>query len=171
MVDFWLDSDVQINAKEGELAFDIAPRFWANLDYHVAAGRVSSPVKVYEELTTEFHDDELAAWARARKDTHYLPPDDAVYAALTRVADYVVATYAKAFADTFLDGADPWLVAYAMAYGGSVVTRETTANQPNPSRATNRVESKVKIPNICHHFGVRLVSLSDMLRELGVNDL
>lgn len=171
MVDFWLDSDIQIAAKEGALAFDIAPRFWANLDYHVAEGRVSSPVKVYEELTTQFHDDELAEWVKTRKDTHYLAPDDSVYAAFTQVADYVVATYGKAFADVFLDGADPWLIAYAMAHGGSVVTGETTINQPNPSRATGRVEARVKIPNVCHHFDIRPVSLSVMLRELGVNDL
>ena len=106
MVDFWLDSDELINAKNGPLAFDIAPRFWANLDHHVAAGSVSSPVKVFEELTNEFHDDDLAAWTRARRDTHFTSPDDEVYAALTKVADYVVATYGKAFADDFLDGAD-----------------------------------------------------------------
>ena len=171
MVDFWLDSDVLINAKNGPLAFDIAPRFWITLDNHVAAGRVSSPISVYEELTTEFHDDELAAWARERRDSHFRTPDDAAYAALTRIADYVVAMYGKAFGDDFLDGADPWLVAYAMSYGGRVVSQETSIIQPNPNRATNLVESKVKIPNICGIFGVQPISLTDMLRELGVNNL
>ena len=128
-------------------------------------------MKVFEELTNEFHDDDLAAWARARRDTHFTSPDDEVYAALTKVADYVVATYGKAFADDFLDGADPWLIAHAMAHGGRVVSRETTINQPNPNRNTNLVESKVKIPNICGIFEVQPVSLSEMLRELGVNDL
>lgn len=171
MPDFWLDSDVLIDAKDGLLAFDIAPRFWASLDHHVNAGRVASLTNVYEELTTEFHDDELASWARERRDTHFVAPDEAAYSAMTRVADYVVATYAKAFADAFLDGADPWLVAYGVAYGGQIVTGETSINQPNPDRGTGLINAKVKIPNICRVFEVEYIGLPAMLRALGVNDL
>lgn len=171
MPDFWIDSDVLISAKDGLLAFDIAPRFWVSFDAHVLAGHVSSPSKVYDELTTEFHDDELAAWARERKDTHFVEPDDAVQASFTQIADYVLGIYAQAFADLFLDGADPWLVAYAMTHGGRVITLETMANLPNPNRQTGRIDSRVKIPNICSQFGVQIASLPQMLRELGVNDL
>ena len=171
MPEFWIDSDVLISAKNGLLAFDIAPRFWIALDTYVHVGRISSPSKVYEELTTEFHDDELAAWARERKDTHFVEPDDAVQASFTRIADYVLAIYAQAFAHPFLDGADPWLVAYAMTHGGRVVTLETMANLPNPDRQTGRINARVKIPNICSQFGVQPASLPQMLRELGVDDL
>ena len=76
-------SDVLISAKDGLLAFDIAPRFWVSLDAHVHAGHISSPSSVYDDLTTEFHDDELAAWARERKDTHFVEPDVAVQASFT----------------------------------------------------------------------------------------
>lgn len=171
MPEFWIDSDVLISAKNGLLAFDIAPRFWVSLDAHVQAGQISSPSKVYDELTTEFHEDELATWARERKETHFVEPDDAVQSSFRIVADHVLANYAQAFTHPFLDGADPWLVAYAMTRGGRVVTLETLANLPNPDRRTGLINSKVKIPNICNEFGVQLATLPQMLRELGVNDL
>lgn len=171
MPDFWIDSDVLISAKDGSLAFDIAPRFWISIDTHVHAGCISSLIKVYDELTTEFHDDELAAWARERKETHFVVPDDAVQASFTQIADYVLAIYAQAFADPFLDGADPWLVACAMTRGGRVVTLETMASLPNPDRRTGLINAKVKIPNICIQFGIQPASLPQMLRGLGVNDL
>ena len=113
----------------------------------------------------------MASWARERRNTHFVDPDEAGQASFTPIADYVLVIYSQAFADLFLDGADPWLVAYAMTYGGRVVTLETLASLPNPDRRTGLINSKVKIPNICNHFGVQLATLPEMLRELGVNDL
>ena len=89
----------------------------------------------------------------------------------TRIADYVVATDAKAFADEFLDGGDPWLVACSLAFGGGGGSLETLANLPNPDRRTGQIASKVKIPSICTEFGLQASSLPQMLRALGINDL
>ena len=56
--------------------------------------------------------------------------------------------------------ADPWVIAHAMATGGAVVTHE----QKNPA-----ISNKVKIPNVCGHFGVRYIDVYLMLRERGVS--
>lgn len=54
-----------------------------------------------------------------------------------------------------MDRADPWIIAHAIDKGGAVVTHE----QRNP-----KASSKVKIPNVCEHFGVRCIDVYQMLR-------
>ena len=59
-----------------------------------------------------------------------------------------------------MDGADPWVIAHAIAHGGVVVTFEARA--PVNSQ-------QVKIPNVCQHFHMRCITTYQMLRELGVS--
>ncbi len=59
----------------------------------------------------------------------------------------------------FAKGADGWLVAYAKAKAGIVVTQEVL--DPN-------VRSRVKIPNVCQAFRVPFCDTFQMLRGLGV---
>ena len=58
----------------------------------------------------------------------------------------------------FMNRADPWVIAHAIAQGGTVVSLEGCA--PNTS-------TKVKIPNVCSHFNVTCINTYQMLRELG----
>ena len=160
-----------IGAKDGLLAFDIAPRFWNALDTHIYNGRIRFPARVYQEITNEYHDDELAAWAREREDTHFIDPTPDVEEALRQVVAYVVSTYEQAFADVFVGGADPWLIAHAMAQGGRVVSHEGSSQLPNPNRESGRSRARVKIPHVCTRFNVQCVMLHDMLRGLSINDL
>jgi len=51
------------------------------------------------------------------------------------------------------------LVAFALAYGDTIVTQETSAPQ------SKRV---VKIPDVCQHFNIRWVDTFTMMRELGI---
>lgn len=76
---------------------------------------------------------------------------------MTKVADYVVHRYDQVEAGKFLSGADPWLVAHAYAYGGTVVTFEKLV--PPES-------GKPKIPNVCAHFNVDCMDLFDMLQSI-----
>ena len=59
-----------------------------------------------------------------------------------------------------MDGADPWVIAHAIAHGGVVVTFEARA--PVNSH-------QVRIPNVCQRFDVRCITTYQMLRELGVS--
>ena len=58
-----------------------------------------------------------------------------------------------------LDGADPWIIAHAKAYGGRVVTFEKRAPQSR----------KPKIPDICDVFGVNSLNIYELLKELNIS--
>lgn len=55
----------------------------------------------------------------------------------------------------FLEKADPWLIATAMAKGYTVVTHESKAGDGT---------KKVKIPNICEVFGVDYTNLFEVMK-------
>ncbi|MCH8949600.1 MAG: DUF4411 family protein [Chloroflexi bacterium] len=137
------------------------PGFWTFIDVMVQQGTVCCPVSVYDELVGRT-DDELAAWAGEREGLpFFLEPDEAVQEFVGDVAAHVTSKYGstKAVAD-FLDGADPWLIAYARIHGGTVITLEAGAI---PGKT-----SKVKIPIVCDDLGVSWDSLFEMLEKLGM---
>ena len=157
MPEYWIDTSVFIQAKNGPYAFDIAPGFWALLDRMNDEGRVASSTLVRDELLVGM--DELAEWARERGETAmFVEPDPDTQVAFQEVAQHVSDRYAPNQARQFLAVADPWLIAHAVADGGKVVTME--ARVPANSQ-------KVKIPNVCDAFGVETLNTYDMLRELG----
>ena len=124
------------------------------------AGLLACPVMVYDELLDG--QDKLANWARSRKGTGlFADPDMAVQRQFQRVCAYVAEHYQdNQPRRRFLGRADPWVIAHVMATGGAVVTHE----QKNPT-----ISNKVKIPNVCGHFGVRYIDVYLMLRERGVS--
>ena len=160
MPDYWLDSNVFIEGRKGPYGFDIAPRFWSLIDELIADGRISCSVKVYDELLNG--QDDLADWTRDRRRVGlFTEPDIPVQEAFREVAAYVEHHYPDNQARSrFLDRADPWIIAHAIAHGGSVVTLESRV--PDASQ-------QVKIPNVCEHFHVPYVNTYQMLRELGVS--
>ena len=160
MSDYWLDSNVFIEGRKGPYGFDIAPRFWSIIDEMVAAGRVSSSTLVYRELLAGEVD--LFHWAEDRKESGlFVVPDIDVQEAVRSIIRYVIERYNDNQARRrFLARADPWVIAHAYAAGGSVVTLEARVRDDS---------QKVKIPNVCTHFGVRSVTTYQMLRELGVS--
>ena len=157
MPDYWLDANVFIEAKNGPYGFDIAPGFWRILDEKTQTGQISSSRMVYDELVGG-KEDALAEWARSRRSELFAEPDEDVQAEFVRVADHVDTHYDRSEAAAFLDGADPWIIAHAIAHGGVVVTSETRAGPE---------AKKPKIPNVCDVFHVKPVHYYDMLRELG----
>ena len=176
MPEYWIDTDVFIQAKNGPYAFDVTPEFWALLDSMNEAGRVASSSLVYRELQRV--KDDLAEWARERRATAedaqltlgpewarerratsmFVEPDPDTQMAFQEVAQHVSERYDPNQAAMFLAAADPWLIAHAMASGGKVVTQETRAGENS---------KRVKIPNVCDAFGVESLNMDDMLRELG----
>ena len=166
MPEFWTDTNVFIQAKDGPYAFDIAPGFWSLLDEMTAEGRIASSSLVYDELL-DIKDKgeltELAEWAKSRKNTGlFIQPDWGTQVEFRRVSEYVQETYAQNQNQMrqFLAKADPWLIAHAIAGGGKVVTMEVRV----PANS-----QKVKIPNVCDAFGVETLNTYQMLRELGAS--
>ncbi len=96
----------------------------------------------------------MAEWAAAQGDGFFLPPDDAVLPALPAVSNWASGHgYQPAAVATFLQVADYWLVAHALAHKCIVVTHEIPAD----------TTSKIKIPNAC--IGLRCMSPYEMLRR------
>ena len=86
----------------------------------------------------------------------FLPPDDAVLPALRTVSDWASGHgYQPAAVATFLQVADYWLIAHALAHECIVVTHEVPAD----------TTSKIKIPNACIGLGLRCISPYEMLRR------
>ena len=161
MPEFWIDSDSLIESKKGPYAFDIAPGFWKFLEQKISEEAIASSVTVYNEFEDYEAEDDLLQWAKQQKDAgFFVDADPLVQTAFRQIADYVNNTYPQHQASEFLNGADPWIIAHAKAYGGRVVTFEKGA--PN--------SKKPKIPDICQQFGMEdCLNLYEMARELGMS--
>lgn len=154
MMRYLLDANVFIQAKNLHYGLDLCPAFWDWLSAQNAAGNLASIEKVADELHAG--EDELSVWAAERGEAFFLPPDDAVLPALRTVSAWASnQDYEPAAVATFLQVADYWLVAHALAYGFVIVTHEVPAD-------TIR---KIKIPNACIGLGLRSVSPFEMLRR------
>lgn len=154
MTKFLLDANVFIQAKNLHYGFDFCPAFWDWLVLQNATGTVASVEKINDELMGG--GDELSDWAAGQGKAFFLPPDDRVLPALTHVSAWATSqNYEPAAIATFLQVADYWLVAHALAHGYVVVTHEV------PSDSVR----KIKIPNACIGLGLTCVNPYEMLRR------
>ena len=154
---YCLDANVFIQAKNGPYGLDFHPSFWKFMAVQVDAEVICSPKMVYDELASG--EDDLADWVKDRKDQGmFVVPDERIQVVFGDIADNVEQKYANHHARLFLDGADPWVIAHAKVQGAVVVTHEKLVNDES---------AKVKIHNVCVHFGVKYVDTYEMLRTLG----
>ena len=138
---YLLDANVFIQAKNLYYGLDFCPAFWDWLIAHNTAGRVFSIEKVGDEV--ESGGDELATWA-------------AMLPALGRVSAWATGRhYEPAAMSTFLQVADYYLVAHALAHGHTVVTHEIASTSTK----------KIKIPDACIGLGIKCMTPFEMLRR------
>ncbi len=151
---YLLDANVFIQAKNLHYGFDFCPAFWEWLDAANANGKVASIEKVADEIISG--EDELTSWAHERGRDFFLPADDKVLPALETVSAWANSQgYHPAAVSTFLQVADYWLVAHALAHACIVVTHEVPANSAK----------KIKIPNACIGLTVDCINPYEMLRR------
>lgn len=154
MTRYLLDSNIFIQAKNLHYGFDFCPGFWDWLIVQNAAGTVASIEKVADEL--QGMGDELSDWAGTRDRSFFLPPDDKILPALGQVSQWATGqSYEPAAIATFLQVADYWLVAHALAHGFTLVTHEV------PSDSVRRI----KIPNVCIGLQIPCIGPYEMLRR------
>jgi hypothetical protein len=155
---YLIDSNIFIEAKNRYYGFDFCPAFWDFLDKEISKTTIFSIKEVYTELSKG--DDDLALWIKDRKDTSFFIPvdDEETQKEFMKIAQYVQSNFSQEEVNKFLSVADPWLIAKAKVLGATIVTHEVLA-------PTNT--KKVKIPNICAHFGVNYSNPFNMLRDLG----
>lgn len=151
-----IDSDVFIQAKNLHYGFEFCPAFW---DWMVTSnhdGQVFSIERVGDEL--QAGNDALARWAKDRGARLFLQPDAALVSALGPVSQWVTGQgYDPSAVNTFLQVADYYLVAHALAHRCVVVTHEVAS----PSK------KKIKIPNVCIGLGIKCMNPYEMLRHEG----
>jgi hypothetical protein len=151
---YLLDANVFIQAKNLHYGLDFCPAFWDWLIAHNTAGLVLSIEKVGDEL--EAGGDELATWAASRGIGFFVKPDAAMLPALGIVSTWATGQhYEPAAVNTFLQIADYYLVAHALAHGQTVVTHEIAS----PST------KKIKIPDACIGLGIKCMTPFEMLRR------
>jgi hypothetical protein len=151
---YLLDANIFIQAKNLHYGFDFCPAFWDWLIVNNAEKRVFSIEKVGDELEAGL--DELAVWAAQRGPGFFLRPDAAVIPTLGSVSAWIKSqNYDPAAEGIFLQVADYYLVAHALAYSHTVVTHEIVS----PST------KKIKIPNVCIGLGIKCVTPYEMLRH------
>ena len=151
---YLLDTDVFIRAKNLHYGFEFCPAFW---DWLIAANlerRVFSIEKVCNELLEV--EDELSTWADLRAEEFFLSPNAEVFSALSKVSTWASSqSYTQSAVTTFLQVADYYLVAQALADGHTVVTHEV------PSASIRRI----KIPDACIGLGIKCITPFEMLRR------
>ncbi len=162
MTRYCFDTNVFIRAKNFEYQFTIAPGFWDWIDRLFYNRLLICGHMVYEELHTR--EDSLSDWIKKRE-RYFLDPENREQTAFSKVGSYVGSYYREEKVRAFLSGADPWVIASAMANNLVVVSMEKRITNPEPT-------SKIKIPNICDHFAVESISMYDcMVRTQAVLEL
>lgn len=151
---YLLDANVFIQAKNLHYGLDFCPAFWEWLIAGNSAKQVFSIEKVGDEIFAVA--DELSNWAAQRGPDFFLKPDANLLPALRTVSGWATnQKYEPAAVNTFLQVADYYLVAHALAYGHTVVTHEIASTSPK----------KIKIPDVCIGLGIKCVTPYAMLRS------
>lgn len=151
---YLLDANVFIQAKNLHYGLDFCPAFWDWLVDQNAAGRVFSIDKVADEIAAG--EDELSDWIRAHGRDLFRKTDTHVAAYFGEVSTWATGQgYEAAAVSTFLQVADFYLIAHALANGDVVVTHEVPANSVK----------RIKIPNACIGLDVRFMTPYEMLRQ------
>lgn len=153
-----LDSNTLIEAKNRYYAMAVCPGYWAWILQQHQALEIASIVPVRDELARG--NDDLTQWVKGNAHLFEDASDEPTQAAfgqiVAKIAEQVPVMKAGAF-EEFLEGADPWLIAKAMATGAVVVTHEVY----NPD-----IKRKFTIPNVCSLFGVRYMNTFELLGNL-----
>ena len=150
---YLLDANVFMSAKYLHYGLDFCPAFWDCLAHKGHTGSVASIDKVADEI--EAGQDELSDWARNHSQALFRRTPPALAPQFTQVSTWATGQqYTPAAINTFLQAADFYLVAHALAGQHVVVTHEVHSNSPGRS----------KIPNACVGLGVCFMTPWQMLR-------
>ena len=165
MAIFILDSNFFIQAHRIIYPLDVAVGFWNKVKDLANENKIISIDKVKEEIYS--NNDKLKTWLENNISEDFYQsteiPDVLVkYAEIVRWANSRGDHYLQRAIDEFMEAnnADSWLIAYALSLDGDrkIVTYETS----EPNR-----KNKIKIPDVCNHFGLITLTTLDMFRNLG----
>jgi hypothetical protein len=152
-VSYLLDANVFMDASNRHYGLDFCPAFWDWLVHKGNTDSVFSIDKVADEI--EAGQDELSDWARTHRNALFRRTPPALAAQFTQISAWATGqTYTPAAINTFLQAADFYLIAHALAGNHVVVSHEVPSDSP----------ARIKIPNACVGLGVRFMTPWKMLR-------
>lgn len=157
---YLLDTDVLIEAKNRYYKFEVAPGFWEWLELANSNDVVFSNDEVLKELKEG--NDRLKKWAMEQGKQFFLDLSEPVLARYEQVNQWLKKEYDIEDYNTFVDGADPFLIAHADVEKHYLVTEET---------AKSSRRNKIKIPAVCEnceHVNVQCIDTFAMLEKEGV---
>ncbi|MDX1471042.1 MAG: DUF4411 family protein [Flavobacteriaceae bacterium] len=163
MTRYLLDTNFFIQAHRSYYPLDVVESFWVRTEELAREGHIISIDKVKKEIYDKSsHEDELKLWCIDNLDDQFFYRTDEALPQYIQIVQWVNTMrhqYLDSAIEEFLqaDLADPWLVAYAMKEDLVIVTYEKSA--PGAKK-------RVKIPEVCNHFGIRFVDTIEMMREL-----
>lgn len=115
---YLLDSNTYIQAKNTYYDMNICPGYWDFLDREFKKHHLASIKPVYNELKQTKSDDEyaLSVWVKEHKEHFLLAEDEKTQLNFVSIVEYVDNLEGKNETNklSFLDAADPWLIAKAM---------------------------------------------------------
>ena len=169
---YLIDTSAILDAKKRYYSFGRQRPFWLWLTRQIHIGKVVVIEQVYDEIAVG--NDELAKWIRSfAKQARSVPSSHSRH--MAKMKAWIRANYRGNALQGFTEGgsekmesADASLISHALhqkehdLHGLEehvVVTQEISAFASNT----------VKIPDVCRRFGVRCITLSEMLAEQGVD--
>ena len=146
MIEYLLDSNIFIQAKNFHYPFDAFPGFWEWLKRDMEAGIVASVDPVYKELVKG--NDELVEWVKDCESCGcFLSVDDnETQIKFTEVATWAVDpvhNFKQVAHQDFLQIADSWLIAKAISTQATIVTLE---------KYDANCKKRILIPNACRAY-------------------
>lgn len=157
---YLLDANVIITAKDSYYAIDQVPSFWTWLTHQGSSGILKIPSEIFNEVGSGSDKEPFYKWRKDKLTAESLVLAEAVD--ITILQKVINDGYASDLTDDQLIsiGADPFLVAYAVADSSrTVVTMEVS----KPSAKRNHR----KLPDVCKQFDVKCITTFQMTRKLG----
>lgn len=144
------DSGAIINGRRDIFMPKTFAALWTRIEGMIATGQVRAVDEVKLEVVKK--DDDAAEWAKAQ--TGFFVP---LTTDIQLAAKQVLAVHPRLLGiGGPRNGADPFVIALALAWGGTVVTQETPRNITKP-----------RIPDVCDAMGIRWLTLPQFVDEQG----
>lgn len=145
------DTSSLLNGRRDLLPPKTFPGVWENIETAITHGHVRAIDLVRDELSAM--EDNVHRWARSQSELFVELEQD-----VQRAARAVLQEHQKLIGiGSGRSGADPFVVALAMARGGVVVTEEIRSHSL----------AKPKIPDVCDALGIQCVNLIGYVQEQG----
>jgi predicted nucleic acid-binding protein len=146
---FCLDTSSLIHAWVRSYPIDRFPTLWDQIENAAVAGALCASVEVKHEIGKKR--DDLFAWSKTCS-IDFCDIDEEIQDNVLQI----LSTHPRLLnVKAGKSGADPFVIATAMAKGAIVVTEEDSGGPKNP-----------KIPLVCDAYGVKWMNVLSLIREL-----